>query len=267
MIGSSRGIILLDSGSAHSFLHLPIAKEVGLPIETSKRLTVVVANGQRIISPGVCKNVKWTMHGREFRFNLRLIELGCYDVILGVDWMRHYNPMEFDFVNSRVNFMMNGSAVQLQGMRDAKHRSHSEMQALIKDMSAREDQKIEAIFCMLEDDSGLSRGTAEGKADDDSAEILRLLTEYTEIFDEPVELPPERSFDHQIILKTGSESVNLRLYRYPHAQKTKIEDQIRKMLDNSLIRTSHSPFASPIPLVKKKDGSYRPGDFVWIIES
>lgn len=46
-------------------------------------------------------------------------------------------------------------------------------------------------------------------------------------------------------------------YRYSPTQKDEIERQIKHMLLNGIIRPSQSPFASPVILVKKKDGSWR----------
>lgn len=40
-------------------------------------------------------------------------------------------------------------------------------------------------------------------------------------------------------------------------QKTVIEELINEMLDKGVIHTSSSPFASPVVLVKKKDGRWR----------
>jgi len=80
-----------------------------------------------------------------------------------------------------------------------------------------------------------------------------LLVEYEDLFKEPKTLPPTRTHDHSIILKPQLESCNAQAYRYPLAQKTKIERMVKEMLQHSLIQPSHSPFASPVLLVKKKD--------------
>jgi hypothetical protein len=45
--------------------------------------------------------------------------------------------------------------------------------------------------------------------------------------------------------------------RIPPSQYDEVRQALRDMLDAGAIRESHSPFASPIVLVRKKDGSLR----------
>ena len=81
--------------------------------------------------------------------------------------------------------------------------------------------------------------------------------EFASVFDTPTGLPPSRGHGHQILLKDGTTPICERPYRYPHFQKIEIEKIIADLLETSSIRPSHSPFSSPVLLVKKVDGSWR----------
>jgi len=82
-----------------------------------------------------------------------------------------------------------------------------------------------------------------------------LLVEFEELFLEPTSLSPNCFLEHTIHLKPNTEPINVRSYRYSPFQKAEIERLMKEMLLKRVIRRSQSPFASPVLLVKKKDGS------------
>ena len=90
-----------------------------------------------------------------------------------------------------------------------------------------------------------------------STSIHKLLMEFEDMFATPQTLPPHRILDHSIHLKPNSEPVNLKAYRYSPIQKAEIEKLISEMLSKNLEQPSQSPYASPVLLVKKKDGTWR----------
>ena len=87
--------------------------------------------------------------------------------------------------------------------------------------------------------------------------LQQLLDKYSDVFQEPTQLPPERDVDHKIPLLNGAEIVNSRPYRLSHGQKDTIESLILQLLKNQVIRPSVSPYSSPAILVEKKDGTWR----------
>lgn len=49
---------------------------------------------------------------------MRLLPLGGYDAVLGVDWMPKYNPVTFNFHNLRLTFLRNGRKITIKGTTD-----------------------------------------------------------------------------------------------------------------------------------------------------
>ena len=87
--------------------------------------------------------------------------------------------------------------------------------------------------------------------------IDTLLLDYKAVFATPEGLPPLRNHEHHIILKDETQAVSQRPYRYPYYQKNEIENIVKELLSLGFIRNSSSPFASPVLLVRKADGSWR----------
>jgi hypothetical protein len=54
-------------------------------------------------------------------------------------------------------------------------------------------------------------------------EIQQLLTDYSDLFDPPTQLPPSRSCDHSIPLLPGAAPVYSRPYRFSPAIKDEVE--------------------------------------------
>jgi len=55
------------------------------------------------------------MNGEEFVADLRLLNLGDCDVVLGVDWMKGVSPISFDFNKMEVTFEKDGKKKTLTG--------------------------------------------------------------------------------------------------------------------------------------------------------
>lgn len=89
------------------------------------------------------------------------------------------------------------------------------------------------------------------------SQLSVLLQQHCQVFGESKDLPPSRTNDHQIVLKTGTTPVSVKPYHYGHHQKDKIERLVGEMLVVGIIQPSSRPFSSPVLLVKKKDGSWR----------
>nr|KYP74091.1 Retrovirus-related Pol polyprotein from transposon 17.6 [Cajanus cajan] len=84
------------------------------------------------------------------------------------------------------------------------------------------------------------------------------LEEFSKKFKEPEQLPPFRhEHDHKTPLVEGDNPINKRPYRYAKHQKDVIDKLVQEYLKSGVIQNSSSPYASPVVLVGKKDGSWR----------
>lgn len=88
----------------------------------------------------------------------------------------------------------------------------------------------------------------------DKQQLLDTLLSFSDVFEES--LGHTDVMQHKI--DTG-DARPIRQYprRLPYAYRDETRKQVAEMLDQGVIQPSHSPWASPIVLVKKKDGSFR----------
>ncbi|KAM7497180.1 hypothetical protein LguiA_021594 [Lonicera macranthoides] len=241
--------ILVDSGSSHNFLDPLTAKQTGCKVIPTTNLQVTIADGSKTSSKAYCPDFQWCVQGEEFTTNMRILPLGGYNMILGVDWLKKFGPVTLDLNNLTMNVMKEGRAVTLQGgtspYGELKVISGGSLYSLC---SSQQCGFIGQLSFVAEDNQN---------NDSIPIEVTQLLDDYDDLFKEPKGLPPPRAFDHQIPLKPGAAPFSIRPYQYPHVQKNEIEKLVKEMLESGIIRPSTSPFASPVLLVKKKDGSWR----------
>ena len=85
-------------------------------------------------------------------------------------------------------------------------------------------------------------------------EVVEVLRRYEEIF---TEIPGKAGvIEHNIDL-TDDRPNRCKPYPLPHAKRGEIREEIKNMMNTGIVRESSSPYASPLVVVKKKDGSNR----------
>lgn len=92
---------------------------------------------------------------------------------------------------------------------------------------------------------------------DDREILVQLLNKYASSFIEGVPRKRVTTGELEIDLVDPHKIVQRRPYRLAPIEKQKVREKVQELLDAGVIRESSSPFASPILLVRKKDGSER----------
>lgn len=248
-IKGKRVMVLIDNGSSHNFLNQEVAKKLNLKAERVQPFYVKVANGEKLGCTTIYNQVSIRMQGVTIITDLFALPLGGLDVVLGIQWLEELGEVTTDYKTGTMRFKWGDGMVTIKsGTDDA-----------IKEVGihslARMWQKGGRCYAIRVEE--ITKPPAKHESGNWPSDISQILLEFDTVINELQELPPKRSFDHHIPLKDETQTVNVHPYRYAHFQKTKIERQVKEMLQARLIRPSTSPFSLPVLLVKKKDGSWR----------
>ena len=108
-------LILVDAGSSDSYIDSELVIALDIPYRMVSPFSVIVGNGACVTSKAICPRVRWEVNQHKFGFDLKVMELSGWHIVLGVDWMTHFSPITFDFHNLRISMEYEGEVVQLQG--------------------------------------------------------------------------------------------------------------------------------------------------------
>jgi hypothetical protein len=244
-VGHHELIVLIDSGSTHNFINERVAEILHLPVVPTEPFAVKVANGVPLRCQGRFDNVHVLLQGIPFTLTLYSLPLIGLDMVLGVQWLEQLGTVGCDWKRMTMKFSWMNQHHQLEGIGNQPIQP-IQVQALSKEL-----KQGNSIFAVCLQPAG------EETPQMNRPDMQQLLQEFADIHQEPQQLPPQREIDHHINLKEGTEPINVRPYRYAYFQKAEIEKQVHDMLKLGLIRSSTSPFSSPVLLVKKKDGTWR----------
>lgn len=248
LVGNQVMLLVVDSGSTHSFISASFTQCISASTTPMALVDVRVA-GERLVYDKFMSDVKWSLQGQTFTTDMRLLELGAYDGVLGMDWLEQFSLMTYHWLHKTLTFEHNGATVTLQGIGpNAVHAPE-----MIESEQFNKWQAGNEIWYMALNDRQPRQAEPPDKT---PPSIQQVLSDYGDVFSEPKTLPPHKQYDHAITLVEGSQPSNARPYRYSPLQKDEIERQLHEMLESGVIEHSMSPFAALVLLVKKKYGSW-----------
>ncbi|KAF5768293.1 putative nucleotidyltransferase, Ribonuclease H [Helianthus annuus] len=220
-------------------------------------MKVGVANGIPLMCDKMCTDFQWQMQGLWFKADVLVIPLDSYDMVLGVQWLLPLGDIVWNFKELKMQFKVDDEVYQLKGSNTNKNTLCS--MEIMNELLSDEHQLVQGqLFSLqMEGTEGLFQHKTIINDAGQQATIDILLDSFSDVFQVPSSLSPSRPYDHKILLKDESTVINLKSYRYQMAQKDVIEAMTKELLDTGVIRGSTSPFAAPVVLVKKKDGSWR----------
>ncbi|XP_071727227.1 uncharacterized protein [Rutidosis leptorrhynchoides] len=217
---------------------LPPIREVEYKIELMPGATPV-AKAQYRLAPS-------EIPGETFKIDLIPVELGSFDVIVGMDWMSKIGA-EVVCAKKAIRIpRKDKTPVMIYG-----EKGNSKLK-LISYLKAQKCLK-KGCYAILAHVNKL-----ETKEKVKSINDVPVARDFPEVFPEKLPgLPPFRSVEFQIDLVPGAAPVARAPYRLAPSELKELQSQLKELLDHGFIRPSTSPWGAPILFVKKKDGSFR----------
>lgn len=214
-------VILLDSESSSSFISQSLADKLPNWTPLTTPVQIRVANDTLLQCTHEIQHCPVNIQGHCFLVNLKILPLQCYDIILGIDWLEQYSPMEVHWKNKMLSFEYKGHPIQLIGVQPNLHHC-----PLITAPEVIYLQAHDQLWCIFE----VFQLEPQQISSSWPADLHNIIVQYQHLFDKPSGVPPKRHINHTIPLITGAQPFRLRPYRYNPAQKDEIEKQVQELL-------------------------------------
>jgi hypothetical protein len=114
-IQGQRFLFLVDSGSSTCFIDAERAQFLSGRQPLPHPVHVKVAGGAVLQCTEFFPTLCWTAAGATFTDQFRVLSLGSYDGIIGLDWLAKYSPMTTDWEQGWISFLQDTKTVILNG--------------------------------------------------------------------------------------------------------------------------------------------------------
>ena len=117
LVGNQVVLILVDSGSTHTFVDQALLSRIKVTGEPLNRpMKVKVANGELVQCSEKVSQLTWWIQGHNFTNTMHVLPLGGHDIILGMDWLEQWGVMQCHWAEKWIQFNYSGQEVKLQGV-------------------------------------------------------------------------------------------------------------------------------------------------------
>ncbi|GJV60253.1 putative reverse transcriptase domain-containing protein [Tanacetum coccineum] len=252
LLNNRYAYILFDTGADKSFVSTAFSTLLDIvPNTLDHGYNVELADGRIIGVNTILMGCTLNLRNHPFNINLMPVEMGSFDVIIGMDWLSKYSAV-IGCAEKIVRIPWRNKTLIIHG--DGSTQGNVTRLNII---SCTKTQKyMEKGFPIF-----LAHVTAkevEGKSEMKRLEDVSIVQDFPEVFPEDLPgLPPTRQVEFQIDLVPGAAPVARAPYRLAPSEMKELSEQLKELSDKGFIRPSSSPWGAPVLFVKKKDGSFR----------
>ncbi|GJR15685.1 putative reverse transcriptase domain-containing protein [Tanacetum coccineum] len=244
--------ILFDTGADRSFISTAFSSLINIaPTSLENCYDVELADGKLVKIDTIIRGCTLKFLDHPFNIDLMPVELGSFDVIIGMDWLRRYHAViicdeklvQVPYGNETLTFCGNESS------------NGKESRLTVISCSKAQEYMAKGCQVFL---AQISAKKEEDKSERKQIEDVPIVQDFPEVFPEDLPgLPPARPVEFQIDLIPGAAPVARAPYRLAPSEMKELSEQLQELSDKGFIRPSSSPWGAPVLFVKKKDGSFR----------
>ncbi|GKB70783.1 putative reverse transcriptase domain-containing protein, partial [Tanacetum coccineum] len=204
------------------------------PAKLNTSYEVELADGKVVCTNTILKGCTLNLLDHLFDIDLMTIELGTFDVIIGMYWLVERDVVIVCGKKGIPVVKGDSGASRLKVISCIKERKYIEKgsQLFLAQVTEKEPSKKQ-----LQD--------------------VPVIHNFPEVFpDDLLGLPPPRQVEFRIELVPGAAPVARAPYRLAPSKLKELSDQLKELLEKGFICPSSSPWGAPVLFVKKKDGSF-----------
>nr|GEZ22974.1 putative reverse transcriptase domain-containing protein [Tanacetum cinerariifolium] len=250
LLNNHCALILFDTGADKSFVSTAFSSLINInPSTLDYSYDVELADGQIIGVNTVIRGCTLNFLNCPFNIDLMPIELGIFDVIIGMDWLKTYHAMIVcDEKIVRVPFGNETLIIRCDG-------SNNGNQLNIISCTKTQKYLLKGYHVFL---ANITTKMIKDKSEEKRLKDVPIVRDILKVFLEDLPgLPPTRQVEFQIDLILGAAPVARAPYRLAQSEMKEFLDQLQELSDKGFISPSSSPWGAPVLFVKKKDGSFR----------
>ncbi|KAL4027645.1 hypothetical protein IC575_010820 [Cucumis melo] len=227
-LGKEEVVVLIDCGATHNFIAEKLVEKLKLPMKETPNYGVILGSGTSIKGKGVCDKVELWLGNCKVTDSFLPLELGGVDAILGMQWLHSIGTTEVDWKNLILTFFEQGNKVTIKGD-PSLTKTQISLKGMIKNWDT-DDQGYLVECRALEKEDMEDREADTQVTETEEGRMTAIISKFSDVFERPYRLPPQRGIEHHIYLKQGADPVNVRPYRYAHQQKEEMERLVDEML-------------------------------------
>ncbi|GKC56951.1 putative reverse transcriptase domain-containing protein, partial [Tanacetum coccineum] len=230
--------ILFDTGADRSFISTAFSSLINIaptPLENS--YDVELADGKIVGVDTIMRGCTLNFLNHPFNIDLMPVELGSFDVIIGMDWLRRCHAV-IVCDEKLVRVPYGNETLTFRG-----NESNDGRESRLTIISCSKAQEYMAKGCQIFL-AQISAKKEEDKSEGKQLKDVPVVRDFPEVFPEDLPgLPPARPVEFQIDLIPGAAPVARAPYRLaPLPSKMKeLSEQLQELSDKGFIRPSSSP--------------------------